>query len=37
MFKVGLTGNYFSGLDEVSNSFKKLKIPITTFMIASDP
>lgn len=28
MFKVGLTGNYFSGLDEVANIFKKYNIPV---------
>ena len=28
MLKVGLTGNYFSGIDDISNTYKKLKIPV---------
>lgn len=28
MYKVGLTGNYFSGLDEIAAIFAKLNIPI---------
>ena len=28
MLKVGLTGNYFSGIEEISNIYKKLRIPV---------